>query len=142
MLQFQDTMIVFGGLLVPSETFTDLLWTYNFTSGLWEVMPTAQGNDSLSLNFTTTQNVSMEFNDTEFDYANDTNDTVPWELPLPVRGHTAHIIGNKMIIFFGLAYAADLFPSALQQLDLGEHSGTNKLKFGAVVLVDILCFSA
>ena len=138
-------MIVFGGLLVPSETFTDSLWIYNFTSELWEVTPAAQGNESLSLNFTTTQNVSMEFNDTEFDYAsgdNDTNDTVPWELPLPVRGHTAHVIGNKMIIFFGLSYAAELFPSDLQQLDLGEHSGTNKLKFDAVVLVDILCFSA
>jgi len=121
-------MIVFGGLLVPSEMFTDSLWTYNFTSGLWEVMPTAQGNDSLSVNYTTTLNVSMEFNDTDTNGDNvTTSDAVPWRLPLPVRGHTAHIIGNKMIVFFGLAYAAELFPSALQQLDLGEYIVCNLL---------------
>jgi len=124
---FQDIMIVFGGLLVPSETFTDLLWSYNFTSDLWEVVSSSQGNNSISNNFTTSPDISMELNDTDYDYAsgdnnntNNTEDIAAWGLPLPVRGHTAHVIGNKMVVIFGLAYTAELFPTAIQQLDLGE----------------------
>ena len=124
-------MVVFGGLLIPSETFTDLLWTYDFSSGLWELIPTARGNNSFSIT-----TVSMEFNnDTEFSGDNDTsdsNDTIPWGLPLPVRGHTAHVIGNKMVVFFGLAYAAELFPSAIQELDLGKYS--------ACIVCGVNCF--
>ncbi|XP_065882352.1 attractin-like protein 1 [Dysidea avara] len=128
---YEDTMVVFGGLLIPSETFTDLLWTYDFSSGLWELIPTARGNNSFSIT-----TVSMEFNnDTEFSGDNDTsdsNDTIPWGLPLPVRGHTAHVIGNKMVVFFGLAYAAELFPSAIQELDLDNMTWSIPLQKGTV----------
>ena len=54
-------------------------------------------------------------------------------LPLPVRGHTSHIIGDKMLVFFGIVRASDSQPSLIQELDLGKELVYSKYKFVVAV---------
>ena len=46
-------------------------------------------------------------------------------LPLPVRSHTAHVIGNKMVTLFGLSSGRTVFLSYVQVFDFGELSLLN-----------------
>ena len=58
-------MIVFSGVLVPSERFTAELWTYNFLDGTWDVQnPSTLPNNS---NITLPYNTSSD-DDTTLDY--------------------------------------------------------------------------
>ena len=46
------------------------------------------------------------------------NDTVL--LPVAVRDHTAHVVGNKMVVFFGYAPATnDVIINFVQEYDFG-----------------------
>lgn len=126
---YEDTMMVFGGVLVPSERFTAELWTYSFLDGTWSVQnpstPSATYNET---SFTSSQNGSSDNITTDYDNYELDGFDVPEEgdssnngsglLPLPVRGHTAHVIGDKMLVFFGVVRASESLPSLIQQLDL------------------------
>ena len=125
----QDMMIVFGGVLVPSERFTAELWTYSFLDGTWDVQnPSTTPSNSTNTNMTSPYNATIvDYDDSDLldgydvskeDVVNGSNDT--GLLPLPVRGHTAHVIGDKMLVFFGVVRASISQPSLIQQLDLGE----------------------
>ena len=41
-------------------------------------------------------------------------------LPAPVREHTAHVVGSKMVVLFGMSPGETLFPSYIQEYDFGE----------------------
>ena len=123
-------MIVFGGVLVPSERFTTELLTYFFLDNIWEVSNSSGDyNDTIptsSLN-TSCDNMSADYDGydvlmKEMCNSSASSDVV---LPLPVRGHTAHVIGNKMLVFFGLVRASDSQPGLLQELDLGKKQYAN-----------------
>ena len=122
-------MIVFGGVLVPSERFTAELWTYSFLDGTWDIQnPSTPPANYSSINMTSPYNATTIDNDdidfldgydvSKEDMVNSSNGTEL--LPLPVRGHTAHVIGDKMLVFFGVVRASNSQPSLIQQLDLSE----------------------
>ena len=134
-------MIIFGGVLVPLEHFTTDLWTYNFLDGKWDVetwRPPTPPTNYTNTNFTSSQNASSNNMTIDYDYQdidnldgydvsqeemyNSSNNSISdGMLPLPVRGHTAHIIGDKMLVFFGIVRASDSQPSLIQELDLGKY---------------------
>ena len=41
-------------------------------------------------------------------------------LPLPVRSHTAHVVGSKMIVLFGVSSSAETLISYVQEYDFGK----------------------
>lgn len=60
--------------------------------------------------------ISMETSDTE---------SASEPLPIPVRSHTAHVIGNKMVTLFGLSSGRTVLLSYVQEFDFGELSLLN-----------------
>ena len=68
-------MFVFGGSLTPSEEFSNELWQLNLSSLQWSPLFSLP-NLSSSDSYT---------------------------LPLAVRGHTAHVVGSKMVVLLGFA---------------------------------------
>ncbi len=90
-------MVIFGGSLYPSETITSELWTLNLTSLQWTPL----------------------FDDDR------NNGTVPLDrhvLPIAVTGHSAHVIGSKMVVIFGLSSGDEIFSSRVQEYDFSEFS--------------------
>ena len=146
-------MIIFGGILVPSERFTTELWTYNFLDGIWDVTtwrPSTSPSNYTNNNFTSSQNASSNNMTIDYDYQdidnldgydvsqeeiyNSSNSSISdGMLPLPVRGHTSHVIGDKMLVFFGIIRASDSQPSLIQELDLGKELVYSKYKFVVAV---------
>ena len=139
-------MIVFGGVLVPSERFTRELWTYYFLDGTWDVTTWQPSTNFTDSNFTSSQNASSNNMTIDYDYQdvdnldgydvsqeemyNISNSSInDGMLPLPVRGHTAHVIGDKMLVFFGIVRASGSQPSLIQELDLGKLRILNKNKY-------------
>ena len=41
-------------------------------------------------------------------------------LPMPVRSHTTHIVGSKMVVLFGYSNREDVFISYVQEYDIGK----------------------
>ena len=66
-------MYIFGGELVSSGVVSNELWAFNLTSFEWQVL--------LPSNRTTSSSY----------------------LPLAVRHHTAHVVGDRMLIIWGFA---------------------------------------
>lgn len=86
-------MYVLGGSLYPSETILSEFWMLDLTSFKW----------------TPLFNVS----------ANPDNSSAP-TLPIPVRGHTAHVVGSKMVVLFGISSGDELLPAYVQEYDFSE----------------------
>lgn len=107
-------MYVFGGAKWPSEEIVNELWALNLYTQLWTPL----------CNF---HPVTMEHdNSTMLDHGADIMSKMSLQpnkethLPLPVRSHTAHVIGSKMIILFGLSSGTETFISYVQEYDFGE----------------------
>ena len=83
-------MFVFGGSLFPSEDFTNELWELDLV--LWEWLP----------------------------LFNRTTPTSVISLPVPVRDHTAHVVGSKMVVLYGLSSLSTAFFSLVQEYDLSK----------------------
>lgn len=95
-LTFQGSMYVFGGSLYPSEVISSELWVLDLTSLQWTPL----------------------FNESTPDLD---NSSVPvLQLPVPVRGHTAHVMGSKMLLLFGLSSGGEEFPAYVQEYEFGE----------------------
>ena len=118
--------MIFGGVLVPSEHFSAELWTYNFSGGNWDIttwhLPADYTSDVDDDNATQSQNASGNGTTTDHDSQIDKleemyNNSM---LPFATRGHTAHIIGTKMLVFFGIIHASESQPSLTQELNLGK----------------------
>lgn len=89
-------MYVFGGSLYPSEVMTSELWRLDLTSLKWHPL----------------FNQSSPTSD---------NSSAPLlQLPVPVRGHTAHVVGGHMLVLFGLSSGAEEFPAYIQRYDFSE----------------------
>ena len=139
-------MIIFGGVLVPSERFTTELWTYYFLDGTWDVTTWQPSINYTYSNFTSPQNASSNNMTIDYDYQdvdnldgydvsqedmyNISNNSISdGMLPLPVRGHTAHVIGDKMLVFFGIIRASNSQLSLIQELDLGKLLSKNQTNY-------------
>lgn len=86
-------MYVFGGALYPSEAMVSELWLLNLTTSQWTPL----------------------FNDT----MDNVTEPLP-SLPVAVRGHTAHVVGSKMVVLFGISPGEEIFPAYVQEYDFGE----------------------
>lgn len=98
-------MYVFGGSLYPSETISSELWRLNLTTFQWTPLFADSANSSLTA------------------------------LPLAVRGHTAHVLGSKMIILFGISPGEGVFPAYVQEYDIGKCNMCRALGVGVMVCV-------
>lgn len=97
-------MYIFGGAVTPSEAIVAELWQLNLTSLQWT-----------PLFNTSTDNSSAE--------------SAATTLPVAVRGHTAHVVGSKMVILFGISPGEEIFPPYVQEYDFGESSEPLRLKW-------------
>lgn len=89
-------MYVFGGSLLPSEDIVSELWRLNLSTFQWTPLfniSEGEGNSSAESAVT---------------------------LPVAVRGHTAHVVGSKMVVLFGMSPGETIFPSYIQEYDFGE----------------------
>ena len=107
-------MYVFGGAKWPSEEIVNELWALNFSTQLWTSLsnfhPLTMEHDNSTLIDGDVDIISMM----SFQPNKKTR------LPLPVRSHTAHVVGSKMIILFGLSSGTETFISYIQEYDFGE----------------------
>ena len=94
-------MYVFGGVLYPSETITSELWKL----------------DLASLQWTPLFNESVPASD---DGTNITERVEPLHPPVAVRGHTAHVVGGKMVVLLGMSPGSDTFPVYVQEYDFSK----------------------
>lgn len=88
-------MYVFGGSLYPSEAISSELWTLDLTSFQW----------------TPLFNMSTDL---------DNSSVNPVQLPVAVRGHTAHMVGSKMVVLFGFSQGEETFPAYIQEYDFSK----------------------
>lgn len=87
-------MYVFGGALTPSEVIVSELWQLNLVSLQWTPL---------------------------FNMSEDNSSAEPaLALPIAVRGHTAHVVGSKMVVLFGISPERVIFPAYVQEYDFGE----------------------
>ena len=88
-------MYLYGGSLYPSEVITSELWRLDLDTFQWIAL------SSNPVNVSVTGCLNL--------------------LPMPVRGHTAHAVGSKMVVLFGLSSGDDSsFPTFVQEYDLSE----------------------
>lgn len=93
---------MFGGVLYPSESITAELWRLNLTALQW----------------TPLFNLSVPSNPDD----NSTEEVEPLRPPVPVRGHTAHVVGSKMVVLLGLSSGEETFPAYVQEYDFSKPS--------------------
>ena len=87
-------MYVFGGTKLATEKLTNELWALDLATTTWALIGTKSTNNS-----------SDAF------------------LPIAVRSHTAHVVGTKMVVLFGLTYVEN---SYVQEFDFSKF--TQKLR--------------
>ena len=111
----QNSMYVFGGAKIPAEEITSELWVLDLVSLEWtDLSPVSNttADNSSDSNATIPGVVSMEtlqVSPQEGDY-----------LPLPVRSHTAHVIGSTMVVLFGLTSDRLNLVGFVQEYDFGK----------------------
>ena len=105
-------MYVYGGAKWPTEEIVNELWALDLLTQVW----TPHFNISsfyVDDNATTLMN---ELHVSEVQFHSERN-----LLPLPVRSHTAHVVGSKMIILFGLSSGSETFVSYIQEYNFGKY---------------------
>lgn len=106
-------MYVFGGAKLQSEEIVNELWALDLQTQVWtplfnqEALSTDRDNDTLMEVGDVTSSVSIERNGENF-------------LPLPVRSHTAHVVGSKMVVLFGISSGAETLISYVQEYDFSK----------------------
>ena len=106
-------MYVFGGAKWPSEEIVNELWALDLQTRVWTPLFNHDPYDTEHDNTTLLEvggapsSVSIEPSEENF-------------LPLPVRSHTAHVVGSKMIVLFGLSSGAETLISYVQEYDFGK----------------------
>lgn len=53
----------------------------------------------------------------------ETNNSSTAFLPIPVRSHTAHVVGSKMVVMLGMTSLEDSTVSLVQEFDFSEFVG-------------------
>lgn len=106
-------MFVFGGAKLPSEEIVSELWALDLQTQVWtplfnhQPLSTEHDNATLMEVGDVPPSVSIEPSEQSF-------------LPLPVRSHTAHVVGSKMIVLFGVSSGAETLISYVQEYDFGK----------------------
>ena len=104
-------MYVFGGSLLPSEEITNELWALDLPTLTWTSLapptpatPTTLPNNTLNV---TATNISSEGGEAGslvmVEVVNEGANEGGLLLPVPVRSHTAHVVGDRMVVVFGLS---------------------------------------
>ena len=106
-------MYVFGGAKYPSEEIVDELWALDLHSRVWtpifnrHPVITEPDNTSMLDSGNILSMVAFQSNKEGL-------------LPLPVRSHTAHVVGSVMIVLFGLSSRTKTSISYVQEYNYGE----------------------
>lgn len=114
-LCMQDTLYVFGGAKWPSEEIVNELWALDIHTRIWtplfnlDPLTNKQDNSTMVDGDDVISMMSFQPNKYKKNI-----------LPLSVRSHTAHLVGSKMIVLFGLSSGTETFISYIQEYDLGE----------------------
>jgi len=113
---YNDTLYVFGGAKTPQEEITDELWALDLRTLTWVCLFNGTDMDDLSNNMTSLNqeggggtSISM--------VTRASQDGDDGYLPMPVRSHTAHVVGSRMVVLFGYSSREDIFISYVQEYD-------------------------
>lgn len=106
-------MYVFGGAKLPSEEIVNELWALDLQTQVWtplfyhHTLSTEHDNATLMEIGDVPSSISIESGEENL-------------LPLPVRSHTAHVVGSKMIVLFGVSSGAETLISYVQEYDFSK----------------------
>ena len=106
-------MYVFGGAKLPSEEIVNELWALDLQTQVWtplfhhHALSTEHDNVTLMEIGDVPSSISIESSEENL-------------LPLSVRSHTAHVVGSKMIVLFGVSSGAETLISYVQEYDFSE----------------------
>lgn len=110
---------MFGGAKTPQEEITDELWALDLRTLTWVCLFNGTDMDDLSSNMTSLNqeggggtSISM--------VTRASQDGDDGYLPMPVRSHTAHVVGSRMVVLFGYSSREDVFISYVQEYDFGK----------------------
>ena len=105
----------------PQEEITNELWSFDLRNLVWTCLlndTSTPSNDTTNATTSLVQggsssSVSMATERVGRSAGGD-------YLPMPVRSHTAHIIGSKMVVLFGYSSREDIFISYVQEYNIGK----------------------
>ena len=112
---------MFGGAKTPQEEITNELWSFDLRNLVWTCLlndTSTPSNDTTNATTSLVQgggssSVSMATERAGRSAGGD-------YLPMPVRSHTAHIVGSKMVVLFGYSSREDIFISYVQEYNIGK----------------------
>ena len=110
---------MFGGAKIPQEEITDELWALDLRTLAWMSLSNGTVMDDLSNNMTSLNQEGGATTDISM-VTRDAQDVGGEYLPMPVRSHTAHMVGSRMVVLFGYSSREDLFISYVQEYDFGK----------------------
>ena len=106
-------MYIFGGAKLFSEEIVNELWALDLQTQVWTPLFDHQPLNTELVNATlmevgaVTSSISIE----------SSGENV---LPLAVRSHTAHVVGSKMIVLFGVSSGEETLISYIQEYDFSK----------------------
>lgn len=106
-------MYVYGGAKWPSEEIVSELWALDLHTLLWTPLFTLHSKITEHDNSTLPESIDI-LSILSFQPLKE------YFLPLPVRSHTAHVVGSKMIVLFGLSSGTEVLISYVQEYNFGE----------------------
>ena len=90
----QDSLYIYGGVL-NQRKITDEFWAFDMSAHVW-----------------------AEITQNEQQHVDPKATTWPTTMPLAVAGHTAHVVGQKMLVIFGYCPTWG-FTNVVQEYDFG-----------------------
>ena len=102
-------MYIFGGAKWPSEEVVNELWALDLQTQEWTPLFSDRALDTEQENSTL-----LDIGDVSSTISVEPREDL---LPLPVRSHTAHVVGSKMVVLFGLSSGAETLISYVQEYD-------------------------
>ncbi len=116
-------MYVFGGSKLLHEEIANELWSLDLRTLLWTDHTPSPPDTQVSYNSSDNATAVGVGGDTVVVSVADesTGGSGRNFLPLPVRGHTAHAVGTKMVVLLGLSSGEEPLVPYVQEYDFGEH---------------------
>ena len=120
---------MFGGAKTPQEEITNELWSFDLRNFVWKCLfatNTASNDTTIGNSSNATTSLVQGDGSTSVSMATGhAGRSVGGDyLPMPVRSHTAHIVGSKMMVLFGYSNREDVFISYVQEYDIGKSGCT------------------
>ena len=116
---------MFGGAKTPQEEITNELWSFDLRNFVWKCLfatDTASNDTNIGNSSNATTSLVQDGGSTSVSMATGRAGRSVGDdyLPVPVRSHTAHIVGSKMVVLFGYSNREDVFISYVQEYDIGK----------------------